>query len=350
MPINRATQRMAGARLTIDPAEARQYLNQHFIDAASSNLAPWSEVDRKDLRSLAPGERGDPSYYGRTEEQWKDHSKEMHSRLKRMKAAGGRGPDIEKMLRQEGGYSEDEIRRVANDWSRSNQPRLMRQVQYGVAQADADEQVSALVLEAEGARNVRQINQELVTAADLRGKLDGSYVNIDAQARNNDLGSLNLSVLTHNDLIGDKYDNFGDKRLIDIIKRSIEQGGGYEGKLLDIDNRDINLAWSPEFARNKEAKQKDFIISGHRGRGANKLGPYNKRLAMEYNLIPLNKIRDEWLDLTPRQLYEDHGVDRLQVGGGLTLTIPKREVMSLSSDYPMDNVNQFIQEINANTR
>ena len=314
--------------------------SQQFNDDLTAVLKPWSDARRS----------GDnPSWYGRTGEEWVEDARSWEQMIRHRLRADGNTSRTRNLLADqlynERGYSDGEARQTVSDIV---QGKPFRQLNLGIASANADEELSKFLLQQAGGTEVRLINGDPVYGTDIEAKLKDRLYKIDAQTRVGRQAPLNIGVLSKVPQSGSavRSARSRDITLRDLISevREANQGSSYmarEDKLLHTPNVDIRpSAW---LENNVSDMEKNGIITSDRAGYRQTLngltdnhGPYDPTLPQGWGLINLDTLRSEVLD---KKLSEIQNMGMLVQGqlndnkpGKINLTLKKETVDKLTKE------------------
>ncbi len=357
----------------------RRNQEQAIID---EGMKPWTGYDPSS---------SSPSYYGMNARDWLDSEAEMMQNLDRhsghMDYVNPNARQVQELTRsisRDYGISQDEalrnLQRVVG--SQGGDLPMSLAVDYGVPSAHADEKMSRAALELSGFDDVRQINDQMVQATDLRGMLDGRPINIDAQKHLTTANLMQLGALqnveSRRNIDAELRQMPGSMSVMEALRR-LQMGSrglsdgqmtarspegdyidvsGNEDKLMQSSNQRFNPNQSETYQRNEAALRKDGLIwtdrSGYRpdqqeffGRG-----PFDAAQARDMSLVDLEAMRDylsntaleqmdaEGLQLKSRQVPRGRrrlSNDARNRGNQLSdvkLVLPKRLMRNMGGNLP----------------
>ena len=272
-------------------------------------IQPWKDTEASDVPHLSPS----AMQLGKSESEYLEDAHQLKLDIQR-RSRGDKEDriDLIKDLQKYHGFTATEATKTMQD-IQENPYRELRQVRYGVPNAQADEQVSRVALLMDGWDNVEFNNNGQVESTDLRGTINGFDYDIDAQARMTRDGRLNLSMLDH--VSPDQAQRvmneiFDARNVYEGINRVIGNGryGVSEGKLLDTIDYN-NLRHTDFFDRNRNERNKDLLVTTNRRNQFNRSSqyerdghligfparhsPYERTLPSYIDTIDLNALRDD---------------------------------------------------------
>ena len=357
----------------------RRNQEQAIID---EGMKPWTGYDPSSAS---------PSYYGMNARDWLDSEAEMMRDLDRhsghMSYVNRNARQVQELTRgiaRDFGISEDEalrnLQRVVGAQGRDLPLSLA--VEYGVPSAHADEKMSRAALELSGFDDVRAINDQMVQATDLQGRLGGRPINIDAQKHLTTANLMQLGALqnveSRRNIDAELRQMPGSMSVMEALRqlqagsRDLSGGNmtsrspqgdyidvsGNEDKLMQTSDPRFNPNQSETYQRNEAALRKDGLIwtdrAGYRpeqqeffGRG-----PFDATQAHDMSLVDLEAMRD-YLSNTGLDQMDERGlqIKSRQVPGGrrrlsndarnrgnqlsdVKLVLPKRLMRNMGGNLP----------------
>ena len=303
-------------------------------------IQPWKDTEAQDVPHLSPS----AMQLGKSESEYLEDAHQLKLDIqRRSRGSNDDRKELIEDLQNYHGFSAQEATKTMTDVM-NNPYGELRQVRYGVPNAQSDEEISRVALLMDGWDNVEFNNNGQVESTDLRGTINGFDYDIDAQARMTNDGSLNLSMLDH--VSPDQAQSvmneiYNARNVYEGVNRVIGNGrhGVSEGKLLDTIDYN-NLRHTDFFDRNRHERNKDLLVTTNRRNQRNRSrqferdghligfpqrhSPYERTLPSYIDTIDLNALRD---DVFSRKGDSQLGnMSITPIGNSIKLQIPTEDL------------------------